>query len=107
MSTSAFEAALERDGEWSGELTHTTRDGRRIIVESRHVLMREADGRRFVLETNRDITERKRAEHALEELAGQAHSRSGRGTQPHRAGAAQSHQPDARCPDHYDRSTAC
>ena len=42
MATSDFEAALERDGEWTGELTHTTRDGRKIIVESRHVLMREA-----------------------------------------------------------------
>jgi PAS domain S-box-containing protein len=62
MATPEFEAALERDGEWTGELTHTTRDGRKIIVESRHVLMRETDGRRLVLETNRDITDRKRAE---------------------------------------------
>ena len=69
ISRSEFEETLERDGEWTGELTHTTRDGRRIIIESRHVLMHEADGRRLVLETNRDITERKRAEHALEDLA--------------------------------------
>ena len=60
-----FEAALERAGEWTGELTHTTRDGRRILVESRHVLVREADGRRLVLETNRDITERKQADEAV------------------------------------------
>lgn len=59
------EAALERDGEWAGELTHTTSDGRKIIVESRQVLMRETDGRRLVLETNRDVTDRKRAEEAL------------------------------------------
>jgi PAS domain S-box-containing protein len=70
MPAPDFEATLERDGEWTGELTHTTRDGRKIIVESRHVLMPGADGRRLVLETNRDVTERKRAEHALEELAG-------------------------------------
>jgi PAS domain S-box-containing protein len=62
MSTTEFEAALERDGEWTGELTQTTRDGRKIIVESRQVMMRETDGRRLVLETNRDITDRKRAE---------------------------------------------
>ena len=60
-----FEAALERDGNWTGELTHTTRDGRQIMVESRHVLMRHADGRLLVLETNRDITERRRAEDAM------------------------------------------
>ncbi len=65
LSTPEFEAALERDGGWTGELTHTTRDGRKIIVESRHVLMNETDGRRLVLETNRDITDRKRAAEAL------------------------------------------
>ena len=65
VSTPIFEAALERDGDWTGELTHTTRDGRRILVESRQVLMRESADRRLVLETNRDITERKHAEEAL------------------------------------------
>ena len=65
-----FEAMLQRDGQWSGELGHTTRDGRTIIVDSRHLLVSTADGRRLVLETNRDITERKRAEQALEDLAG-------------------------------------
>lgn len=64
LSRAAFEAALERDGEWTGELSQTTRDGRKILVESRHVLVREADGRRLVLESNRDITERKHAEEA-------------------------------------------
>ena len=65
MQIPLFEATLERDGEWSGELTHTTRDGRRIIVESRHLLMRQSDGRRLVLENNRDITERRQAEDAV------------------------------------------
>jgi PAS domain S-box-containing protein len=65
LPTPVFEASLERDGEWKGELTHTARDGRKILVESRHVLIREPDGRRLVLETNRDITEQKRAEGAL------------------------------------------
>jgi PAS domain S-box-containing protein len=59
-----FEAALEREGRWTGELTQTARDGRKVIVESRHWLTREPDGRRVVLETNRDITEHKRAEEA-------------------------------------------
>jgi len=65
LPTPLFDAALERTGEWSGELTHAARDGRKILVESRHVLVREADGRRLVLETNRDITERRRAEEAV------------------------------------------
>jgi PAS domain S-box-containing protein len=65
LPTTVFEADLERDGEWKGELTHMVRDGRKILVESRHVLIREPDGRRLVLETNRDITERKQAEGAL------------------------------------------
>ena len=65
MPVEVFEPLIESQGTWSGELTQTTRDGRKILVESRHVLMREADGRRLVLETNRDITERKRAEEAV------------------------------------------
>ncbi|MDP9474150.1 MAG: PAS domain S-box protein [Actinomycetota bacterium] len=60
-----FEAELERDGSWVGELEHTTRDGRRVVVESRHALVETSDGRRLVLETNRDVTERKEAEEAL------------------------------------------
>jgi PAS domain S-box-containing protein len=68
------EETLERDEEWTGELTHTTKDGRKITVESRHVLIRDTDGRRLVLETNRDITDRKRAEAELgEALADLAH----------------------------------
>ena len=58
-----FEATIERHGTWTGELTQTTRDGRKVVVDSRCVLVHEADGRRLVLETNRDITERKRAEY--------------------------------------------
>ena len=65
LPTPAFKADLERAGQWKGELTHTARDGRKILVESRHVMIREADGRRLVFETNHDITERKRAEEAL------------------------------------------
>jgi PAS domain S-box-containing protein len=67
QTMSGVEETLERDGEWTGELTHTTRDGRKLIVESRHVLMSDTDTRRLVLETNRDITDRKRAEAELRE----------------------------------------
>lgn len=57
-----FELMLEQRGEWTGELAHTTRDGRRIVVESKHRLVRDRDGRRLVLESNRDITVRKQTE---------------------------------------------
>jgi PAS domain S-box-containing protein len=62
-----FEAELEKNGSWEGELTHTTKDGRVIIVESRHKVVHE-DGRLLVLESNRDVTERRRAELALSEM---------------------------------------
>jgi PAS domain S-box-containing protein len=58
------EAQIAQQGSWYGELTHTTRDGREIVVESRHVRV-SYDGEVYALETNRDITARKRAEEEL------------------------------------------
>lgn len=58
---------LFRDNYWEGELVHTRRDGRRIIVFSRWALDRDAQGNRaYILETNNDITRRKDAEVALQ-----------------------------------------
>ncbi|HJR76107.1 MAG TPA: PAS domain S-box protein [Nitrospiraceae bacterium] len=57
-------AKLRFTGEWSGELLQRTKDHREVIVESRWGCI-EQDGRRIVLETNRDITERKKAETLL------------------------------------------
>ena len=59
-----FMTALERDGYWEGELEHRRRDGTSIVVETRHELVREGQ-RRFVVEINRDISERQAAEAAL------------------------------------------
>ncbi len=56
-----FERDLLREGMWTGELLHVTRAGSEVWVDSRHEVMR-LGGRTFVLETNRDITERKRAD---------------------------------------------
>jgi PAS domain S-box-containing protein len=56
---------LRANRRWSGELVHSTRDGRRIVVESRQVVVRSAKGTDVVLETNRDVTERVRAEREI------------------------------------------
>lgn len=58
---SSFEelkAALLRDGFWSGELQQRAKDGREVTVESR-IHLEPVDGRRLVLESTRDIGERK------------------------------------------------
>jgi PAS domain S-box-containing protein len=54
-------AQLRRDGSWTGEVRHHAKDGRAIFLESRHQAI-ESDGEMFVLETNHDVTERKRAD---------------------------------------------
>jgi PAS domain S-box-containing protein len=65
-SLAEFRAALLDRGEWLGELQHKTRQGKQIVVQSRHVLQRGADGTiERILEINRDITERKQAETEL------------------------------------------
>ena len=52
-------------GFWDGELTHTRSDGRHVIVASRWVLKRDAQGQpEAVLQIDTDITARKLAEAA-------------------------------------------
>jgi len=58
---------LERDGRWSGELIHKRKNGTEVVVMSHWIVDRDhRGGRRFVLETNTDITARKEAEVALQ-----------------------------------------
>lgn len=57
---------LVRTGRWEGELLHTKRDGTQVIVASRWSLQRTDSGYMLgTLETNNNITDRKRAEDAL------------------------------------------
>lgn len=57
---------LLRDGYWEGELWHTRRDGSTLVASSRWVLERDESGQPLrTLQTNTDITERKRAEETL------------------------------------------
>ncbi|PWU10204.1 MAG: hypothetical protein C5B51_04725 [Terriglobia bacterium] len=65
MGIPEIDGVLEREGQWSGELVHTTKDGWEIIVESLMVMVKEPDGRKTVLETNRDISERKRVDREI------------------------------------------
>src|SRR5919108_5192723 len=57
-------------GRWEGELVHTRRDGSPVVVASRWSLQRDLHGQAVaVLETNNDVTERRKAERALREQA--------------------------------------
>lgn len=63
-----IEALLERTGRWEGELRHRTKAGEHVTVSAKLQVFRGGtDGSYHVLETNRDITEHKRAEVALRE----------------------------------------
>lgn len=57
---------LNRTDRWEGELVHTGRDGRRMVVASRWALQRDGRGRPVtILETNNDITQRRNVEDGL------------------------------------------
>ncbi|KLU64374.1 sensor protein EvgS precursor [Desulfosporosinus acididurans] len=58
---------LERDGYWNGIVEHTTKDGRKLIIETRHQVILADRGKHIVLETNHDVTERKRVEEKVRE----------------------------------------
>jgi PAS domain S-box-containing protein len=63
---SAIQDALLKIGRWEGELVHTGKDGRRIVVASRWSLQKSEHGKPIaVLETNTDITAQTQAHEAL------------------------------------------
>jgi len=64
-----IEAELLRTGRWEGELKHTKPDGSLLVVSSRWSLRRDEGGRpAAILETNDDITSRKRREEEIRAL---------------------------------------
>src|SRR6202521_1886644 len=62
-------AELLRTGRWEGELRKTKADGSRVVVASRWSLRQDGQGRAVaILETNNNITERKRREEDIQNL---------------------------------------
>jgi two-component system, LuxR family, sensor kinase FixL len=59
-------AALERDGEWTGDLRQWTRDGAEVVVAARKMMRRDPDGRPVaVLESLTDVSAQRLTEAAL------------------------------------------
>ena len=56
-------AKLFAEGSWQGEVLHKTREGREVVVASRHILHRDKHGApSAILEVSNDVTELKRAQ---------------------------------------------
>lgn len=62
-----FREKLDIDKSWIGELIHKTKDGKKITVESNMKVIKDINGKNIVIESNRDITERKQVEIKLKE----------------------------------------
>jgi PAS domain S-box-containing protein len=68
---SEIRAEILRTGSWHGELIHSTKDGRRVMVESRWSVWSNKDGQPLgFLELNTDLTDQKRAEESLRAMSG-------------------------------------
>jgi len=65
---------LAEDGAWTGEVRQSANDGREIWVDSRLELIRTG-GSEFVVESNRDITERRKADEVRNLLVGELNHR--------------------------------
>ena len=73
----AITAELLRNGRWDGELERAKIDGTRVAVSSRWALRRDEHGRpAAILETNNDISERRRREEEIKRLNQELATRS-------------------------------
>jgi PAS domain S-box-containing protein len=66
MPWAEFESGLHSRGQWDGEISHRTREGRQVVVSSRQHIGGDVDGRQRVLEIDRDVTEQKRVQAELQ-----------------------------------------
>jgi PAS domain S-box-containing protein len=67
MPVDQFLELLKSNGYWAGDVVQRTKEGREVFSSSRYQIVK-LDGRDIVLQTNRDITDRKRAEQELRRL---------------------------------------
>jgi PAS domain S-box-containing protein len=58
----------KRESHWQGELIHYRSDGAQLVVDSRWAYVEDFDGQPALMEINRDITGRKRAEQRIQLL---------------------------------------
>ena len=66
MPLEDIKLTARREGEWRGDLVHTTRDGRRILVTSRWTPRYARDGEWIgTFEINRDVSREREAQEAL------------------------------------------
>ncbi|MGN6506602.1 MAG: PAS domain S-box protein [Tepidisphaeraceae bacterium] len=61
----SIDRALARSGEWRGDITQYSRDGRRLVIESRQRRMKGTRLSAYILEANRDVTDSRSAEERL------------------------------------------
>jgi PAS domain S-box-containing protein len=69
-----IEAELREHGSWEGELRHITKTGDEVFVASRYQLVSDEGDGMLILETNRDVTGRKRAQAELSKAQQQLES---------------------------------
>ena len=70
-----IDAHLSHHARWDGEINHARRDGQRIIVDSRQILLHDTAGAPVgILRINRDITEEKGAAENLRKTVGDLES---------------------------------
>jgi len=60
-----IKSILEQDRVWKGEIEHTCKDGKKVNIETKHQVIINALGQYIVLESNRNITERKMMEEKI------------------------------------------
>jgi C4-dicarboxylate-specific signal transduction histidine kinase len=67
MPLGEIEAEVFNHGSWEGELEHTSREGKRLVLASRWSLRQDEHGApSAVLEINRDVTDRKHMQSQIE-----------------------------------------